>query len=818
MRIAGTVSETPRDLRRLTELYSCVVLVRRAVSEYENQNASLRPLGQPTWVGLSHRFCRVLLNEPPFPAGAAICLGQCNKGYMGEVSRGVLALLIVLGLTGSLAPVSTVPEWSEDGTVTPSPETPDRSQRQTPVEPPSAGDADPLDRELLPAETVASRNALQTSDTIYLAQEFQRVPDRPGVVRVRLVYAVPDRIVSLRTAVPTDATVTDRNGFVRTNATHVRWDGTTPRPELSYELSVNETVERSDPQAASGRSLYADTANWSLFERPSTPTNWEATGRTPIQFERRSSTAGPGAAGQWIVFLGDHETHERTVAGQQFRLVVPRAANLSESPEAILDALANGSDALRVGDRDEQVFIVAAPTDAIGWGVRGLQTGDSDIWVRDSERLDEADSAWLHEYVHSRQSFSPTSRTLWFTEASASYYAALLSLEQDAIDFEAFRDRMRMGTWPVYDRAVLANVSTWTRSTDYDKGSLVAGQLDRRLRIETDREQTFQDVFRAMNRHRGPVSQLDLLNALGDAGGTGLLGVGQTYTETAANATMWNRTTHAAVFGQLPARIGSELPPVESSGAYRISGQYRNVTVAEREPVELVTGERLTVDAVVSNVGGTAGQYNLSMRVNGTVVNGTSGQIGASSTTTVPLSHRFPTPGTYVVAVDGSTVNVTVERPANARVVGLSAAQSQLRQGESVALTATVYNGASTPGEMAVVFTRNFDEVDRVRVTLGPNSTAFVTRRISLPTAGTVSLGAGSVQSVDVAVEPAPVQTTRDGTVPAVTTRRETATQTPRTTTATTTAAEGNGFGLLASLLAAVVAALIAVTRRRRRR
>lgn len=730
---------------------------------------------------------------------------------MAEVSRGVLALLVVLGLTGSVVPVSDSGVNASEGGLG-SAGTLERSQRQTATESPSVDDAGVLSRDLLPAETVASRNALQTGDTIYLAQQFQRVPDRHGIVRVRLVYAVPDRLVSLRAEIPADGSLADRNGFVRVNDTHFRWDGTTSRPELSYQLPVNETVDRADPQAASGRYLYADTTDWSLFERPPTPTRWEATGRTPIQFERQSSTAGPGEAGQWLVFLGAHETYQRTAAGQQFRLVVPAAANLSESPDSILDALANGSDALRVGDRDEQVFLIAAPTDGIGWGVRGLQTGDTDIWVRDSERLDTADSAWLHEYVHSRQSFRPTSRTLWFTEASASYYAALLSLEQDAVDFEAFHDRMRKGTWPVYDRVVLANTSTWVRSPQYYKGPLVAGQLDRQLRVSTDREQTFQDVFRTMNGHRGPVSQLDLLNALGDAGGTDLLDVGQTYTETPANVTMWNRTTHAAVFGQLPARIGYELPPAGTSDAYRITGQYRNVTVRESEPIELVTGERLTVDAVVSNVGGTAGQYNLSMRVNGTVVNETSGRIGASSSVAVPLSHQFPTPGTYVVGVDGSTVNVTVERPASARVVGLSAAQSQLRQGESVALTATVYNSAPTPGRMTVVFTRNFDEVDRVRVALAPNSTAFVTRRISLPTAGTVSLGAGSVQPIEIAVEPAPVQTTRGGTA------TETITTGTRVTSgSSTTAADGPGFGPLASLLGVVLAVLAVLARHRRR-
>jgi len=729
---------------------------------------------------------------------------------MGEVSRGIIVALVVLTFSGSVAPVTPPADWHATENTVPSPASPDRSHRQSSIDTPSVDRVDPLARDLWPAATVASQDAADAGDTIALTQQFQRLPDRPGTVRVALRYRIPDRVFSLHTDLPAGATLVSRVGFDRVNDTRLRWRDTTRQPAIVYDLAVNETISQPDPQIASGRSLYADTGNWSLFERPSTPTRWEATGRTPIRFERESSTIGPGATGEWLVFLGAHEIHERTAYGQQFRFVVPSAANTSESPDAILDALANSSDALRVGDRDERVFLIAAPTDGVRWGVRGLQTGDSDIWVRDDERLDDADSAWLHEYVHSRQAYTPTSRTLWFSEASASYYAALLSLEHDAIDFTAFDDRLRIGTWPVYDRVILANTSTWVRAPDYYKGTLVAGQLDRRLRVRTDREQTLQDVFRTMNAQQGPVSQLDLLTALATAGDTTLLDVGQRYTESAANVTTWNRTTHAAVFGQLPARIGYELPPVDASAGYEISGPYRNTTAERGDPIVLVTGERLTVDAVVNNAGGTAGQYNLSMRVNGTVVEEAGGRIGASQSTTVPLSHRFPTPGSYVVGVDGTTVNVTVERPASARVVGLTVAESNLRQGESVPLTATVYNDAPVPGEMTVVFTRNFEEVERVHVTLAANSTTFVMRNIDLPTAGRVSLGAGSVRPVAVSVDPAPVQTIGTSTA----TVTETATATPSTSDRTTQPAEpsrttssgaGPGFGPVAAALAMLV-------------
>ncbi|MFC6975387.1 hypothetical protein ACFQL1_13185 [Halomicroarcula sp. GCM10025709] len=38
---------------------------------------------------------------------------------------------------------------------------------------------------------------------------------------------------------------------------------------------------------------------------------------------------------------------------------------------------------------------------------------------------------------------------------------------------------------------------------------------------------------------------------------------------------MWNESHHAAVFGQLPARIGYALPAMDNRSAYRVDGPYR---------------------------------------------------------------------------------------------------------------------------------------------------------------------------------------------------------------------------------------------------
>jgi len=748
--------------------------------------------------------------------GSAICLMVYNMGVMGAVIRGTLTLVVILTVTGGVMPSVAVsdPAPASDRSVL-SPGTSLASQTA------ASGDSAVSTSvgRVVPdrgAPSTLSSAAGQNDDTLFLTQRFERVPDRPGIVRVQLVYTVPDQIVSLQTTAPADARVTRRDGFTRYNATHFEWTGQTQRPTLTYYLPVNETVDRTDPQATDSRLLYADTANWSLFERPATETNWRRTGNSPIQYTRRTATVGPGAAGEWMVYLGDHRVYERQAHDQTFRLAVPAAATMNESSTAVLDALEAGSDALRVGDRDDTVFVVAAPTDRISWGVRGLQTGDSDMWVGADERLDQPGNAWIHEYVHTRQSFTLTNRTLWFEEASASYYAALLSLEQDSIEYDAFDRRMQTGATLDYNRTVLANVSTWERKPDYHKGALTVGQLDRQLRTTTDREQTLQDVFRAMNTQRRPVSQLEFLDMLAEAGGAKLLATGKRYTESPANLTMWNRTTHAAVFGQLPARVGHAVPPPGDGDAYRVIGPYRTRTIDGGEPITLVTNERLSIEMVVRNAGGTAGQYNLSMRVNGTVVNRTSGQIGAARSRTVPLSHRFPTPGRYRVDVGGRTVNVTVQRPASARVVGLSVDRSRVKQGESVALTATVENGAQVPGTVSIVFTRDFQAVNRAVARLPPNSTTTVTEQIGLPEAGQVSVSAGSARTIEVAVAPVEAVPTRasDASPPSTAspTDRPTTSQPPVTTT---TNADGAGLRFLTVGLTLFVTVLATVLSRR---
>ncbi|MFB6309189.1 MAG: glycyl aminopeptidase [Haloarculaceae archaeon] len=652
------------------------------------------------------------------------------------------------------------------------------------------------------ASGAATRQTVRSvaDENIEVTQEVRLTPDRPGSVRVVHAYTIPDRVVSMATYVPDNATVVGYSGFDRANETRFEWQEGAASPTITYRLPVNRTLDASGgPESADGNYVYVDAGEWALFVRPNAATEWEYVGSDRVGFDRQMTTVGPGATGEWLVYLGENEIVRREAYDQTFELVVPARAELAEPESTILDAMTNASNALRVGDRDDRVFVIAAPTGDVSWAVRGLATGDADVWVRDFERLDTAENVWLHEYVHTRQGYRLTRETRWFEEASASYYAALLALERGYVEFPAFKRRLAAGEDAVYNETVLADPSTWQRNTQYDKGALVAGDLDRRIRLKTDRQSAFQDVFTGMNGQGEPITQEQFLALLERHGGTELRERGRNYTATTAGPEMWNATEHGTAFGKLPARIGYTLPEFTDEAGYSVSGPYREQPIESGNPIRLVTDERLTVGVRVRNAGQTEGRYNTTLKVNGTIVNRELGRIDGGTNRTVPLSHTFSTPGRFRISVDNENVTVVVERPARAYVSDLRVSRATVPRHGTVTAIATVRNDADRPASTVVVFTRDFEAVERQEAFLPSNSTVAVSAGIQLNESGEVLIGAGQA-------DPVPVTVTRGSVV----TPGNRSTPTPSTTVTETVTPGGTGagFGAIAWLSALAVVIL----------
>lgn len=595
-------------------------------------------------------------------------------------------------------------------------------------------------------------HALQSGPNIQLTMELSLLSDRKGVYEVEQGYELPTNLGSLEARLPETATVTAVDGFVHRDDRTYEWDGTTPEPSLTYEQQGNRSTDQTGPIAGPGSLVFVDVGDWALVQRPQVAHQWRWQGEQ-VGLDRQLTTE-EGVASDVMAYLGEYEKHTHEAHGQEFQLVVPETASLAADRAELFEVLADSSDTLRVGDRDEEVFMVAAPTGNIDWGVRGLQIGPADMWARDIERLNDPDNVWLHEYVHTRQDYTTASDLHWFTEGVATYYAALLTYEQDRISFQELRERLAVGTQSRFSRAILANPGTWASGTDYNVGALVSGALDRQLRLGTEGERSFQEVFRRMNAHDGVVTADDFERFLNDAGSGNIASLGKTYTETTERPVLWDQSQHNEAFGATPARITYSHPTPDRP---RVSGPYRD-RVIDSEGAVLVPGEALTADSIVENFGGTAGEYNASLRVNAVVRESRTGTLGPREATTVTFTERFEAVGEYTISVGNAERAVTVREPAEAVVTAFDADETELRSGESVTLSARIENEATYPGERVVPLHKNGERLTEETVRLDADSNRTVEFTVDVEEEGTFvfDLGETSHRTVTVTVsEPA---------------------------------------------------------------
>jgi len=603
-------------------------------------------------------------------------------------------------------------------------------------------------------------------DAIRLRNEMVRTDER-GTVGVTTRAEVPDRVTSLEvTLLTVDAeTEVEADGFVpaddASDESVWEWDGETPEPSLTYAIGANDTVEGEGPLAADGTYRFVDAGEWALVRTPRVGAAWSYTGRYEgqVRLDRETVVAGEGVASRTMAFLGPHEEYVREAAGQRYRLIVPAVADPVATPEEVFGVFADASTALQVGARDDEVIAFAAPTGEVPWAIRGLQTGDADLWVGDEEPAGTAADVWTHEYVHTRQAYRTEPSGRWITEASTTHYAALFALERGAADFGEFEDALARGEREPDASAVLSDPTTWEGNADYTKGALVAGEIDRRLRAETDGAASLATVLRELNEADGPVTNEDVIDAVEAAAAEGaddataaeIRADAERLTTTRATAETWDRDDHAAAFGETPAQVGYGL----AGDGIRATGEYRNRTVA-RDPVELVVSESLEAAVIASNTGGAAGSYDLSLSVDGEPVESQSGTLDAGEETIERFEHRFDAPGEHEVRIGSERLTVAVSEPARPRVRGVSTDRDRVDAGESVVATATVGNDASVPAGGEVAFRVDGETVATAPVRLDAGEEATIEREVELRGAEDVTVSvAGPVDeaSTTVAVE-----------------------------------------------------------------
>jgi len=600
----------------------------------------------------------------------------------------------------------------------------------TPAFAPATGSASLHDD--APTRTVSTA----ASPTIRVDTALSLTPGDPGSVGVVQTFELPSEVTELTVRLESRATVTGSEGFTKAGEGSWSWDGETTSPTLTYRLEANRTSDASGPLSTDGSYLYADPGPWALVRTPSIGLQWRYRGDDAVSVSRETRVDGEGAVGSNTAFLGAHTVYTREAHGQTLRLVVPGAAEMADSPDRVLTALANASGELQVGDRDPTVFAVAAPTGRVDWAVQGLQVGSQDFWVRDGERVDGVGNAWLHEYVHTRQSFETADSGRWVTEASATWYAALLSLGEGAT-FTEFRQFLDRGTSSPQANAVLSDPGTWRSNAQYWKGALVLGELDRRIRLASNRSASLQTVFRSLNGH-STVTNADVLAAVERTGGAEVGQAADRFTTTSDAPESWERSAHREAFGSRPARMQVSF---DSRRDVSYAGPYRTGTV--ETPVTVAVGERLAFRAELTNIGDASGDYEVVLRVADEAVAEANGTLAPSESATAELGYRFAEPGSYTVSVAGERVEVRVRDPATPTVTVLELDRATVERNGTVTATATVENTASVPGNRTVVFTRNGEAVAERTVSLRPGERTTVSATVTLPEAGEHRISAG---------------------------------------------------------------------------
>ncbi|PSP65993.1 hypothetical protein BRC85_11295 [Halobacteriales archaeon QS_1_69_70] len=597
---------------------------------------------------------------------------------------------------------------------------------------------------LLVAVGVATLAGPATAESVDV-EHTVGMTEEAGTVDVTTQVFVPSGTASLRVTIPRETDVYEKRGFTRVDHRTYEWTRSTDEPSLSYTMAGNVTVDRGNGD----RHLFAVTDAWAIV---SSPTVDIRTASSDVAADERYRVEGQGAAGPDVTYLGAHARHVRA-ADQRFTLVVPDAADMATTPAAALDSLEQASRRIEFGRRDDEVFVVVAPT-TVEWAATGLQRGDADMWIRDVQRVDTVRNAWIHEYVHTRQDYEPTAETRWTVEAMAEYYAALVPFEAGRIAYGEFRSKLEDGRSAAYDDVVLAEPATWEPDEgDYVKGALVWAALDRRLHAEADA--SMGDVVATFGDRE--VSQADFLDTIERIGGAEVRSEAREYTETTATPEVRSETEHVRAFG-------GPLVRNEFDG-FAVSGPARETDVAAPR---LVTGETLEATVVVRNEGTDTGGYSVPFRVDGRTVATRGGTLDPGESATLSFTHTFRTAGEYDLRAGTATATAVVRRPAEPTVTDLSVDPVSPARGEPVRISATVGSSADRPANGTITIAVDGDALATRRVAVADVTTVEATT--SFDAAGEHTVGAGdqtkSVTIREVTVTPTASPPPSNGTVP----------------------------------------------------
>ncbi len=344
----------------------------------------------------------------------------------------------------------------------------------------------------------------------------ERTADDSSTVRYRLVFDNPREMQSLW-LINYTGNVVSSDGFVtgktKDGEHAVRWDGETESPSVTVVADANAGQSREF--AAADEWVLAPTPQLSVAWLPKGADEWQY--RHPLQDDSDDANvefASSGVLGSAFTYVGKYEERTHRTDGQQFRMIVAEGASPGNSPAEIFESLGTASKRLP-GESPDEVLAFVLPDPS--WRGGYASPKHDELWVHEDATLSDPQNLWIHEYVHTRQSFELGDRMTWFREASAAYLASDLTMEQGRTSQSAVEQTF---TAKGFDESVLSKSNTWTsQEVPYYRGAGVLWGLDAKIQKATDGKRSLLDVFDRMNGHDGTVTYADFKTIVSEIAG-----------------------------------------------------------------------------------------------------------------------------------------------------------------------------------------------------------------------------------------------------------------------------------------------------------
>ncbi len=315
-----------------------------------------------------------------------------------------------------------------------------------------------------------------------------------------------------------DATATRVAGTTRSDDApgRYRWNGTASTVRATLVPGSNAST---DGEMSTGGD------DWAFAPVPTVVVAWRPAGSDELRrlrpFADRNRTgvdvapAGEGVVGEDYALLGRTTVHSRATRGGTVSVVVPGDVTPRSDPAAVLDAVSTASREFDDGNGREDALVFVLPSTVRDGGATFVSSDET--WINADARLRTANNVWLHEYVHSRQSFELGPEMGWFREASAEYFGGRLALDA-GLASPAEHQGYLLGR--SRSDAVLTDPGTWPAAdVPYHRGAVVLAALDREIRERTDGERSMEDVFRRLNRYDGVVTRGVFTRVVNDVAG-----------------------------------------------------------------------------------------------------------------------------------------------------------------------------------------------------------------------------------------------------------------------------------------------------------